>query len=918
VQVVVRGRSDPMARALQVMRESRAGGGSTVLTVTGGPGIGKTTLLDAVVTEALSSGFRAGCGKAEEMGQIAPGAPLFTALRSGRRPLLEIALVAAWESLADRPLELVEPVSDGLERLAAQAPVLVTIDDVQWADPMSRVMLRTLIGRLAGCTVIWVLAARSSGADVLADLTALAGADVPVVDVRLGPLTVPDLLQMARDRLGAEPSAPVRRMLEKVDGNPLVAMQVIEGAARAARDGTSEEQIPTEFIMAARGRRDRLDPGAAAVVDVGAVLGRPFAVEELAAIQGEPVSVTGPALKRAVESDILRQDDHLVGFAHDLMREAVYSGILEHRRRELHMRCARHLAGAGDDLLAAATHVRAGARIGDEDSADFLRRAARYALVRLPEAAGSLILDALRMVRPSQPSWLATAEEGVELLSRVERFADAVQVSELALSRTTDPQARARLYGAMARAMYSSGRAGEAVRRLEVAIAEPGHTATAQARLVALHALALTRIGEPERARTAVGAALGLGQEVGDRQAELTAVHARAELDRNCGNHAEAMAAYRRLRLARPDRAFVAEEVWELQMLDRFEESDRMLRTARAQGRHEDQAAVLWAQMWHDFNLCRLDEAELDARQLITTCDELGGHMLEIDAYLVFSSTALMRGDLATARRRLGLREARSRTDDFLRRPTVRLLHGWMAAAEGSFAEAMSIMSEELATAHESRTFWPWWPGWMPLLTHVGRAAGDQRFVSSCVELAVAGAIRNPGVASFEGLALHVQGLSTTDVGLLEGAVQRLSDSPRPELHAHAVADLGRALLLGGRSREGMTHLDRAWEAYQRLGIHGGRDSVQRVMRRAGAHRAKWVSEAVTRPSSGWASLTPAERRIAELITAGHTNRAVAESLRISPNTVATHMRSIFEKLGVHSRVQLANARHQQQEPSRG
>jgi DNA-binding CsgD family transcriptional regulator len=74
-------------------------------------------------------------------------------------------------------------------------------------------------------------------------------------------------------------------------------------------------------------------------------------------------------------------------------------------------------------------------------------------------------------------------------------------------------------------------------------------------------------------------------------------------------------------------------------------------------------------------------------------------------------------------------------------------------------------------------------------------------------------------------------------------------------------------------------------------------------MREAGARRAKWVGD---HTEAEKASLTEAERRVAYLIASGHTNKSTAKSLGISINTVGTHLRSIYSKLGVQSRVQLA------------
>jgi DNA-binding CsgD family transcriptional regulator len=87
--------------------------------------------------------------------------------------------------------------------------------------------------------------------------------------------------------------------------------------------------------------------------------------------------------------------------------------------------------------------------------------------------------------------------------------------------------------------------------------------------------------------------------------------------------------------------------------------------------------------------------------------------------------------------------------------------------------------------------------------------------------------------------------------------------------------------------------------------------ALQDRMRKAGFRRAQWQS-AQPRPESGWPSLTQAETRVARLIRSGHTNKAASEALGISVNTTGTHLRSVFAKLGVRSRVQLSNVMHQQ------
>jgi DNA-binding CsgD family transcriptional regulator len=86
-------------------------------------------------------------------------------------------------------------------------------------------------------------------------------------------------------------------------------------------------------------------------------------------------------------------------------------------------------------------------------------------------------------------------------------------------------------------------------------------------------------------------------------------------------------------------------------------------------------------------------------------------------------------------------------------------------------------------------------------------------------------------------------------------------------------------------------------------------------MHKAGARRAKWPASAATESSSP--TLSQAERRVAALIASGYTNKAAASELGVSINTVGTHLRAVFTKLGVQSRVQLANKLHRQRQQAR-
>ncbi|MFB9840692.1 LuxR family transcriptional regulator, partial [Actinoallomurus acaciae] len=96
---------------------------------------------------------------------------------------------------------------------------------------------------------------------------------------------------------------------------------------------------------------------------------------------------------------------------------------------------------------------------------------------------------------------------------------------------------------------------------------------------------------------------------------------------------------------------------------------------------------------------------------------------------------------------------------------------------------------------------------------------------------------------------------------------------------------------------------DAGLSAYETMGA--GRDAarVRRRLRRLGVRRRHWSN--TDRPVSGWASLTDTERTVSELVAQGLTNRQVADQLFMSAHTVAFHLRHVFRKLNIGSRVEL-------------
>jgi DNA-binding CsgD family transcriptional regulator len=226
----------------------------------------------------------------------------------------------------------------------------------------------------------------------------------------------------------------------------------------------------------------------------------------------------------------------------------------------------------------------------------------------------------------------------------------------------------------------------------------------------------------------------------------------------------------------------------------------------------------------------------------------------------------------------------------------LRLLDRFDEAQAG--ARTLARLSEELGTpTHRLET------AMVLILTAIIR--GQVAAARETVARAAIAAERNPAAASLDGIALQVRGLVDGDIGLLARAVGRLESSPRTMLLASAQADYGALLLTQGDRGGAAAALQRAQSAYDDHGAAAPAASVARSLQAAGVSVSS--STAPRRPGTGWAALTSAEFAVAELISAGQTNRLAARALGISPNTVSTHLRSIFAKLDVRSRVQLAN-----------
>jgi DNA-binding CsgD family transcriptional regulator len=188
------------------------------------------------------------------------------------------------------------------------------------------------------------------------------------------------------------------------------------------------------------------------------------------------------------------------------------------------------------------------------------------------------------------------------------------------------------------------------------------------------------------------------------------------------------------------------------------------------------------------------------------------------------------------------------------------------------------------------------------LLVRGALADGDRLRAAGLAEETRRLAMVTPGNQDVAAAADHARGLVEQDPATLERAAASYS----PALaRASALEDAGNAWAEQGNQGNAVARLGQAHALYEQLGAADDMARVRSRLRAAGTRLCHWSR--ADRPASGWDSLTDTERHIAGLVAQGLTNRQVASRMFLSSHTVAFHLRRVFWKLGVSSRVQLAS-----------
>jgi DNA-binding CsgD family transcriptional regulator len=864
-------------------REGRA----TVVLVSGEPGIGKTAFVRTVVEHAGRLGVTTAYAAAHPQDRIAPLASLGPALRFGAAPLIDSADFMDLATLHEQPLWLAERLATLLERRAQQGPVLLAVDDAQWCDPLTGFILRVLPKRLFAASIVWVLASRPAPEGGPAEQIAeVAPPDLPVLRVELAPLAEDAVFAVAVDRLGARPEPAVLRRLADARGNPFLTVQLLEGLFEPDGGDPAAARVPAGLIEGVRHRVAATSERCRELLRAAAVLGPAFPLTDVAGLLGCSAAQLTEPLTEAIAAGLLTDEGSAVRFRHDLLREAVYEDLPPSSRRALHRGAADHLLASGRGYAAAAPHVLAAGERGDTAAADVLRRAAHEVLETMSTTSATFIRQAFELTDVDDPVWGEIGAEVVAILVLARQHATATTFADTLLAAPVSAELVAQVQLLLLPRLWASGRLGELAERSQ----DPGATPELRARLAAYRALA---------AGTGLMDSAELKEAGADEVASVLATVAIAEQAERESDYllaaesfaAACAAAQQATGCGLPEIGQLA--VRELLALARGDDIDGALERLGDGARFPDswqapQLALLRARL--NFGAGRLDDASDAAATALVLMAEVGDGTFAPEVRRLVALIALLRGDTAGVRAELAA--GRQKGDEL---PLVRAL---LADAEGDPHAAAEIVSL-VDAGHESA-----WPE--DLLVAAACSAhhhGDTDTMRTAAASLGRLAKRNPEVASVTGAWLLVQALTTHDYA---PAMARLRHSPRALLVVRADEEFGRFQLADGDRATGQDALDAARDRYAELGAAAAVTRVQRILRAAGVRRRRW-SPAPRRPDSGWEALTDMERRVALLVADGHTNRSAAEELVLSPSTISTHLRAVFGKLGVHSRVQLAH-----------
>jgi DNA-binding CsgD family transcriptional regulator len=889
--------SEPDRLAAVLAALEAAPDGTAAVVLEGTPGTGRSTLLAAVEDHERHRStppvvLRARASRRERTSGLGVVRQLLRTRPGGSdRP-------AAGPSTADP----VESTGWLMADLAEGSPggLLVLVDDAEHADDASLDVLRALqLRRPAGCRLL-LSTARAEASPVLTRLRAEGTA------LRLAPLSPARVAQLVRQRCSDATPEYVAECLRVTGGIPLLLAALL-----AAPPGLEDldAAVPDAIRRRIGAELAGLPPAAGLLARLAAVLAAPVGLPDAMALTGLGRRAAGSAADDLAAAGLFRSGEPL-SFAQPLLAAAVRAGIPPHGRSALHRQAALLLAGRCADPDVVDAHLLQSFPSGEPWVAERLVQAAHRAEDR-HDPASVVRLLARAASEPPRPDRLVHVLVALAAAKMAVGDASAAEDLQQALRLPGPPALGAHARELLAQLHHLRGRSRDGLSLLEGEVAGLGADVAGRGPLLARY-LSMT------------GLDLRTHRQADQLLETLVAAARRGELPADPGVAAHlawrlaVVAAPPQLVLAAVARAFAVDPLVDpesqgslvgfavraLLAVDRpaaaEEACTRALLSAQARGMllgvgfaHYHRALSRFATGALDGALADVLAAGGPARQGWHRADPWRG---ELTARIF-----LARGDRTAATAALALPEAPPATalgSAFVAEARARL-----ALAEDRPREAAELADQAGSCLRELGQDVPALLPWRLVAARAARRAQRPERAQALAEEGVALARRYPAPSAL-GAALLVAGEvapAGRRVGLLEEARSVLTGSPALLTRAEALVGLGRALRQAGAWRQARDPLRQGLDLARGLGALPLVQTAREELVAAGARPRR-------DRLSGPASLTPAQRRVADLAAAGRTNAGIGAELSVDRKTVESHLAQVYRKLGITGRRELTAA----------
>jgi DNA-binding CsgD family transcriptional regulator len=924
-------RDDELTALAERIDAIRTGEGSLAV-IEGTAGIGKTRLLGVAKARA-GSGVRVLAARGGEFeGDFALGvvrqlfeplvatttpearAELFSGAAALAEPRFDPASVAGQQG-ADASFSMLHGLYWLAANVAYDRPTVVAIDDLHWADTPWLRWLCYLARRLEGLPLQVTVAMRPPEQGRDPELLTELLTDPVAAQIRPGPLTSGSITALVRRRYpNDEPEGAFCEAVEAATrGNPLFVIALVDTVVRQGIEPRADQAHllldlgPEAVRRAVSVRLARLPEQARALIEAACILGDGTELRHVAALAGLDAADAARASRELVRSDLLNGGDP-VEFFHPVVRTAIGETLDPVTRSDAHRRAAEILLEAGSPPEQAAAHLLLTTGRDDEFLVSTLRAAASRSLAQgAPDVAVSYLRRALESA--------AGPERGEVLI-------------DLGLAeRLIDPNAAAD------HLTQGLSLLDDVVRRAEVAI-ELGSELFYADRLreaIAVYRRAYDEIDPAEhpdlhqRLEAEVAASAWWDEAHYPIAADLMEAFDHRALDGSLGS--DLLLAARAFYLCRQARDRDAS----IDAARRALASGSLVRDG-ALGFH-CAAFALFSAGLYDESIAAYDAALAAARKrgdavrspailafrgrALTLAGNLEAALADLNEGLVEQSTGavvpyetsfwagalLDRGrfdQAAEVLARLGLPEELPVTVHLF---FFQLARGRLAVMAGSpergVADLLDLGRRTQLVPFDNPADLPWRRYAVEGLVLLGRT--DEAVALAREELEIA---RRWGAAPTIAACLRTLGNALggeEGEGLLHTAVEIAAGSPARIQHARALVDLGAALRRANKRAEARETLRRAAELAYRAGTAA---LVERPNQELAATGARPRRDLV----GGIFSLTASERRVAELAAKDMTNKEIAQALFVTVKTVELHLSSVYRKLAIGSRRQLAAA----------